>query len=124
MGVDRQDVLLLCDPMDSSVTLSTIVWTVLGGNTFTNPINVFNERLELPVQSTEINCLFGFVSVTICQVNVKGISDQIQYINITRILKYLFTRTNNPNDLSNLSIIMRIYHRLFVEPTNLKIYTK
>ena len=88
--VDREDVLLLCDPMDCSVTLSTIMWTVLGGNTFTNPINVFNERGELPVQSTEINCLFGIVSVTYSQINVKGIPDQIQNINNTRIWKYLF----------------------------------
>ena len=72
VGVDREDILLLCDPMDSSVTLSTISWTVVSGNSFANPLNIYEDGSDLPVQSTAMNCITGAVLVTTSLISVKG----------------------------------------------------
>ena len=66
--------------MDSSVTLSTITWTVLGGNSFTNPLNIYNYRNNLPVQSTDVNCFTGAIKVTIISISVKGNSILDSYV--------------------------------------------
>ncbi|KAI6647147.1 Receptor-type tyrosine-protein phosphatase C-like [Oopsacas minuta] len=56
VGVDREDVLLLCDPVVSD-DLSMLKWSLTGSGDFLNPINIYNERNTLPEQSTGINCV-------------------------------------------------------------------
>ena len=65
-GVDRENILILCDPMDSG-SLSTLVWD----NTYSNPLNIHSVRSSLTTESTEIICSRGgatsmsiFLSVT------------------------------------------------------------
>ena len=65
-GVDRENILLLCDPMDSG-SLSTLMWN----NTYSNPLNIHSVRTSLPTKSTEFICSRGglttmsiFLSVT------------------------------------------------------------
>ena len=58
--------------MDSSVVLSTISWTVVSGNSFANPLNIYDDRSDLPVQSTAINCFTGSTLVTTSLISVKG----------------------------------------------------
>ena len=59
VGVDSEDVLLLCDPMDSSVTLSVLRWVVYYGPTFLNPVTINSLKDYLPDQSTRISCTRG-----------------------------------------------------------------
>ena len=59
VGVDSEDVLLLCDPMDSSVTLSMLRWVVYGGLTYLNPVTINNLKNYLSDQSTIISCTSG-----------------------------------------------------------------
>ena len=63
-GVDRQDVLLLCDPMDSSVTLSNLRWDASNGSSFVNPIDIYSQKDALPEQPTALDCNSGS-SITI-----------------------------------------------------------
>ena len=72
VGVDRENIMLLCDPMDNSVNLSAIMWTVLDGNNFTNPLNIFNESEKLPVQYTQIICSSEGVILTTNSIIIKG----------------------------------------------------
>ena len=59
VGVDNEDVLLLCDPMDSSVTLSLLRWVVQNGPTFLNPVTINSLKDELSNQSTIMSCTIG-----------------------------------------------------------------
>ena len=62
VGIDREDVLLLCDPMDSMYNLSSLSWHV-NGDTFSNPFIIFSARNSLPVFSTEINCISNSATI-------------------------------------------------------------
>ena len=71
VGVDSEDILLLCDPMDSSVVLSVLRWVVQNGPTYFNPLTINSLKDELSGQSTTISCTSGgtvifhiFVTVT------------------------------------------------------------
>ena len=56
MGIDREDVLLVCDPFDGSYDLSGFTWHVTNGVNLSNPLNVTAARHNLPTQTTEVEC--------------------------------------------------------------------
>ncbi|KAI6658178.1 Macrophage mannose receptor 1 [Oopsacas minuta] len=73
VGIDREDVLLLCAPTDT-VSLSLLRWTLLGAvsNTdFLNPINIYEERDNLSDQSTDFNCMRGSSTLSTNFISVK-----------------------------------------------------
>ena len=72
VGVDRTDVLLLCDPVVSG-GLSMLKWSLPGGMNFNNPINLTSESSNLPDVSTSLSCVSDGTTVT-TQICVKGIS--------------------------------------------------
>ena len=71
VGVDRTDVLLLCDPEDDG-SLSTLRWS-LPGMEFFNPINLNSESSNLPDVLTSISCVRGGTTLVTSQICVKGI---------------------------------------------------
>ena len=72
VGVDRQDV-LLCDPMDSSVTLTLLRWEVENGPSFLNPVNINGLKDSLSNQSTtKINCNSGGTLLASIFINIIG----------------------------------------------------
>ena len=71
IGVDRTDVLLLCDPEDNS-SLSMMRWS-LSGMEFFNPINLNSERSNLPDVLTSFLCVRGGATLVTSQICVKGI---------------------------------------------------
>ncbi|KAI6658177.1 Macrophage mannose receptor 1 [Oopsacas minuta] len=77
VGVDREDVLLLCDPVVSG-DLSMLKWSLTGSGDFLNPINIYNERNNLPEQSTGLNCVrdssiifSNFISVQVPEITIQ-----------------------------------------------------
>ena len=70
--VDRQDVLLLCDPMDSNVTLSLMRWDVSSESSFFNPINIYSQKDALPEQPTALDCNSGGTQYTSVTISVLG----------------------------------------------------
>ena len=72
VGVDRTDVLLLCDPVVSG-NLSMLIWSLQGGMEFSNPINLNSESSNLPDVPTSLSCVRDGTTVT-TQICVKGIS--------------------------------------------------
>ena len=73
VGVDRTDVLLLCDPEDNG-SLSMLRWSVDGGIEFDNPVNLNSESGNLPDVLTTFYCMRDGVSIVTSQICVKGIS--------------------------------------------------
>ena len=73
VGIDRTDVLLLCDP-EVSGSLSTLRWYLQGGMGFLSPININSERINLPDVSTTFSCGRGGATSVTTQICVKGIS--------------------------------------------------
>ena len=71
VGVDRTDVLLLCDPEDNG-NLSTLRWS-LPGMEFFNPINLNSESNNLPNVLTSFLCVRGEATLVTSQICVKGI---------------------------------------------------
>ena len=69
-GVDREDILLLCDPMDSD-TLSTLMWN----STYSNPLNIDSVRNSLPTESTQFICSRGAATIVSISLSVTGITD-------------------------------------------------
>ena len=67
-GVDRENILLLCDPMDSG-SLSTLVWH----NTYSNPLNMHSVRSSLPTETTEFICSRGGTTFVSIFLSVTGI---------------------------------------------------
>ncbi|KAI6647144.1 hypothetical protein LOD99_8880 [Oopsacas minuta] len=55
VGVDRQNVLLLCDPMDSG-SLSALLWSVEGSVTLPNPFNIYKMIGDKSIGYYSINC--------------------------------------------------------------------
>ena len=66
-GIDRENILLLCDPMDSGI-LSTLIWD----NTYSNPLNIHSVRSSLPTVSTEFICSRGGVASVSIFLSVTG----------------------------------------------------
>ena len=71
VGVDRTDVLLLCDPEDNG-SLSMLRWS-LSGTEFLNPINLNSESNNLPDTPTSFSCKRGGDTIGTIQICVKGI---------------------------------------------------
>ena len=71
VGVDRTDVLLLCDPDDGG-SLSMLKWS-LPGMEFFNPINLSSESSNLPSVLTSFLCVRGGTTLVTSQICVKGI---------------------------------------------------
>ena len=71
VGIDREDVVLLCDPMDSMYDLNSLSWHV-NGDTFSNPFNIFSARNSLPVFSTEINCVSNSATILTSNISIYG----------------------------------------------------
>ena len=71
MGIDREDTLVLCDPMKSSYDLSSLRWRLEDATMLTNPINIFTltERL-LSQMSTVLRCISGGNMETIISINI------------------------------------------------------
>ena len=56
MGVDRNDIQLLCDPMDTSIQLRNVFW-IIDGKEYPNPVKVKTiENVQLP-DTKEIVCI-------------------------------------------------------------------
>ena len=72
VGVDRTDVLLLCDPEDGG-SLGLLEWSLQGGTEFFNPINLTSESGDLPDELTTLNCIRGGFVLTTSQICAKGI---------------------------------------------------
>ena len=70
VGVDRTDVLLLCDPEDGG-SLSMLRWS-LPGMEFFNPINLNSQSSNLPDELTTFSCVRGGNTLVITQICVKG----------------------------------------------------
>ena len=64
--------MLLCDPMDSSVTLSLLRWDVSNGPSFLNPIDIYSQRDALPEQPTALDCNSGGTQHTSITISVLG----------------------------------------------------
>ena len=73
VGVDRTDVLLLCNPVVSG-SLSTLIWSLQGGMNFNNPIYLNSESSNLPDVSTSLSCVRDGTTIVTTQICVKGIS--------------------------------------------------
>ena len=73
-GVDREDVLLLCDPTDSG-TLSTLMWD----DTYSNPLNLHSVRNSLPTEPTQFICSRGTTPIVSIFLSVTGIADVYTY---------------------------------------------
>ena len=71
VGVDRTDVLLLCDP-ENGGSLNMLRWS-LSGMEFFNPINLNSESSNLPNELTIFSCIRGGVTLVTTQICVKGI---------------------------------------------------
>ena len=71
VGVDRTDVLLLCDPEDGG-SLSMLRWSLQDGMEFFNPINLNSESSNLPDIFTSFSCKRGRTTPYITQICVKG----------------------------------------------------
>ena len=71
VGVDRTDVLLLCDPEDGG-SLSMLRWS-LSGMEFFNPINLNSERSNVPDVLTPFLCVRGGATLVTSRICVKGI---------------------------------------------------
>ena len=71
VGVDRTDVLLLCDPDDSG-SLSMLRWSLQGRMEFFNPINLNSESSNLPDVLTYFSCVRGGNTFVTSQICVKG----------------------------------------------------
>ena len=72
VGVDRTDVLLLCDPEDSG-SLSLLRWFLQNGMGFLNPLNLNSESSNLPDVLTSFSCVRGGTTLVTIQICVKGI---------------------------------------------------
>ena len=84
VGVDRTDVLLLCDPEDGG-SLSTLKWTLQNGMEFLNPINLNSESSNLPDVFTTFTCkrenMLDFTQI--CAKGIVKISKTVVFINIS-----------------------------------------
>ena len=77
VGVDRTNVLLLCDPKDGD-SLSMLRWSEQGGMEFFNPINLNSERINLPDTPSSFSCLRdGYILIT-SVIYIEG--NQILYV--------------------------------------------
>ena len=74
-GVDRENILLLCDPMDNGI-LSTLKWDV----SYSNPLNIHSVRNSLPIQSTGFSCARGSGAIVSIFLSVTGITDIYVYV--------------------------------------------
>ena len=73
-GIDREDILLLCDPMESN-TLSTLIWN----STYSNPLNIHSVRNSLPIESTQFICSRGTTTIVSIFLSVTGITNIYMY---------------------------------------------
>ena len=71
VGIDREDIQLLCDPMNSSYKLDSFSWRVMS-DTFANPINIFSSRNSFPETSTLIQCVSNSVTIRTNLIRVYG----------------------------------------------------
>ena len=71
VGVDRADVLLLCDSEDGG-SLSMLRWSLQGRMEFRNPINLNSESSNLPDVLTSFLCVRGGTTLVTSQICVKG----------------------------------------------------
>ena len=71
VGIDREDIQLLCDPMNSSYKLDSLSWHVMSDK-FANPINIFSSRNSLPETSTQIQCVSNSVTIRTNSIRVYG----------------------------------------------------
>ena len=65
-GVDRQNVLLLCDPMNGSSL--DLMWD----NSFTNPVNIYSEINQLQAEPTAFNCTRDTTTIVTTYISVIG----------------------------------------------------
>ena len=72
--MDRENILLLCDPMDNG-NFSTLKWDVV----YSNPLNIHSVRNILPTQSTEFSCARGSDAIVSISLSVTGITDIYVY---------------------------------------------
>ena len=86
VGVDRTDVLLLCDPEDGG-SLSVLTWSLQDGMEFFNPINLNSESFYLPDVLTTFSCMRGGNSLKVTQICAKGI---FKYCSNTWFRYYFF----------------------------------
>ena len=67
VGIDRVDASLLCNSSDDNIPIANLMWGIVGGGTWTNPINISEWSSTTPQQVNQLNCLVVgsvFISVT------------------------------------------------------------
>ena len=69
-GVYRENILLLCDPMDSD-SLSTLIWD----DTYSNPLNIHSVKSSLPTELTEFICSRGGVTTLSIFLSLTGMPE-------------------------------------------------
>ena len=72
VGVDRDNILLLCDPMNSSYKLESLSWRLMDGNTFSNPLNVTDQRDRLPHVQTAFTCFSDMITILSSYIRIYG----------------------------------------------------
>ena len=67
VGIDRVDALLLCNPDDDSIPITSLMWGIESGGTWRNPFSISEWSSTSPQQVNQLNCqVVGsvFISVT------------------------------------------------------------
>ena len=72
VGVDRDNILLLCDPMNSSYKLESLSWRLMDGNAFSNPLNVTDQRDRLPHVQTAFTCFSDMITILSSYIRIYG----------------------------------------------------
>ena len=71
-GIDRENILLLCDPMDSGI-FSTLMWN----DTYPNPLNIHSVWTDFPTEFSVFTCSRGASSIVSIFLSVSGM---LQYL--------------------------------------------
>ena len=71
IGIDRQDVLLLCDPLNGDYTLYHVNWTT-EEYSYYNPINIYSKLEGYPSEPTKFSCRSRGNEILSIYISVQG----------------------------------------------------
>ena len=72
VGVDREEIILLCESNDTEYDLSTLIIKVKDIASFFNPVYLYNWRSYFPEEMTEVLCMRGQEIMLTSYFSVKG----------------------------------------------------
>ena len=70
VGVDRIDIILLCDPQNNSYELNSLMWETTAGARFNNPIPLSEINNTSSVLTTQFACVADGVSILTCSISI------------------------------------------------------